>query len=260
MQGQLFTQDFLQRGIQSTPPWQALSEDSVGPFKAALAAIFAALPAGSTINEAQTEQLVIQPVLRELGWADDTLPQVNLSPRQREDVPDQLLFADAASKARALTEKKDDRRYQHGLAILEAKRWGRPLDRGESADPHDPGAPSSQGQHLNWFIVEQLPVIAPERIDASIGGVKIADFIREQVPHLSYTAHDLAAFARDLGHVDAAGEVLPPFVWNDEDRRARLAALDGLFFHLYGLDEDDAAYILDTFPIVREQDQAAFGR
>ncbi len=26
-----------------------------------------------------------------------------------------------------------------------------------------------------------------------------------------------------------------------------------------GIDEDDAAYILDTFPIVREQDEAAFG-
>jgi hypothetical protein len=37
-------------------------------------------------------------------------------------------------------------------------------------------------------------------------------------------------------------------------------ALDGLLFHLYGLAEDDTAYILDTFPIVREQDQAAFGR
>ncbi len=118
----------------------------------------------------------------------------------------------------------------------------------------------AQSTHLNWYILEQLPVIAPERFEASIGGVKIADFIREQVLHLSYTAHDLAPFARDLGHVDAQGEVLPPFVWNDEDRRARLAALDGLFFHLYGLAEDDAAYILDTFPIVREQDQAVFGR
>jgi hypothetical protein len=117
-----------------------------------------------------------------------------------------------------------------------------------------------QGQHLNWFIVEQLPVIAPERFEASIGGVKIADFIREQVLHLSYTAHDLAPFARDLGHVDAQGDVLPPFVWNDEDRRIRMATLDGLFFHLYGLEEDDAAYILGTFPIVREQDEAAFGR
>ena len=116
-----------------------------------------------------------------------------------------------------------------------------------------------QGQHLNWFVVEQLPVITPDRFEESIGHVKIADFIREQVLHLSYTAHDLAPFARDLGHVDAQGQALPPFEWNDEDRRARLAALDGLFFHLYGLNETDAAYILDTFPIVREQDEAAFG-
>ena len=43
-------------------------------------------------------------------------------------------------------------------------------------------------------------------------------------------------------------------------RRKRLAALDALFFHLYGLGEDDAAYMLDTFPIVRQQDEAAFGR
>jgi hypothetical protein len=40
----------------------------------------------------------------------------------------------------------------------------------------------------------------------------------------------------------------------------RLAALDGLFMHLYGLGDDDAAYVLDAFPIVREQDLAAFGR
>ena len=117
-----------------------------------------------------------------------------------------------------------------------------------------------QGQTINLFILEQLPVIAPERFDAQIGVVTIADFIREQVLHLSYTAHDLAPFARDLGHVNADGSVKPPFVWNDEDRRARMAALDGLFMHLYGLNEDDAAYILDTFPIVREQDTAAFGR
>ncbi|HPO20259.1 MAG TPA: Eco57I restriction-modification methylase domain-containing protein, partial [Rubrivivax sp.] len=117
-----------------------------------------------------------------------------------------------------------------------------------------------QGQHLNWYILEQLPVIAPERFEESIGSIRIADFVREQVLRLSYTAHDLAAFARDLGHVDARGGVLPPFAWDDEDRRRRIAALDGLFMHLYGLNENDAAYVLDTFPIVREQDERAFGR
>ena len=117
-----------------------------------------------------------------------------------------------------------------------------------------------QGQTINLFILEQLPVITPERFEARIGSVKIADFIREQVLHLSYTAHDLAPFARDLGYVNTDGNVKPPFVWSDEDRRLRLAALDGLFMHLYGLSESDAAYILDTFPIVREQDMATFGR
>ncbi len=121
-----------------------------------------------------------------------------------------------------------------------------------------------QGQHLNWFVVEQLPVIAPDRFEQSIDGTKIADFIRQHVLALTYTAHDMAPFARDMGYVHTSGphtgEVKPPFVWNDEDRRTRLAALDALFFYLYGLGADDAAYILDTFPIVRDQDTKAFGR
>lgn len=80
------------------------------------------------------------------------------------------------------------------------------------------------------------------------------DLIRREVLHLSYTAHDLAPFARDLGYDG------PPFVWDAEDRRHRIARLDALFMRLYGLDRDDAGYILDTFPIVRAADEAAFGR
>ncbi|MCW5639081.1 MAG: Eco57I restriction-modification methylase domain-containing protein [Rubrivivax sp.] len=144
MQGQLFTQDFLLRGIDTTPPWQALDEAALDRFAAALQALFAGLHAGSAINEAQTEQLVIEPVLAQLGWGDDWLRQVNLSGKRREDVPDLLLFAGAQAKALALAEAKDDRRSRHGLAILEAKRWLRALDRGDPAEAQDPDAPSSQ--------------------------------------------------------------------------------------------------------------------
>ncbi|MCA3241555.1 MAG: restriction endonuclease [Rubrivivax sp.] len=144
MQGQLFTQDFLRHGIRETPPYQALSDAAATAFEARLRAVFAGLAADTVMNEAQTEQLVIERVLMELGWADDYLPQVNLSGKRREDVPDILLFADAAAKQRALDERHDDRRYRHGLALLEAKRWLRPLDRGASDEPLDPGAPSSQ--------------------------------------------------------------------------------------------------------------------
>ena len=46
----------------------------------------------------------------------------------------------------------------------------------------------------------------------------------------------------------------------DEERRAHLRAeLDALYGHLYGLTRDELAYILDTFPIVRREDEAKYG-
>ncbi len=145
MQGQLFTQDFLQRGIVETPPWEAFTADDLTRFVGGLRAIYQGLSSESSINEAQTEKVIIEKVLVELGWGDDYLPQVNLSGKRREDVPDVLLFPDAASLAAATAEPRDDQRYRHGLAILEAKRWLRALDRGDEKDAaFDPGAPSSQ--------------------------------------------------------------------------------------------------------------------
>ena len=37
------------------------------------------------------------------------------------------------------------------------------------------------------------------------------------------------------------------------------ARLDALYFYLYGLSRDDAEYVLDTFPIVRREDEATCG-
>ncbi|MCY4165736.1 MAG: restriction endonuclease, partial [Gammaproteobacteria bacterium] len=119
-----------------------------------------------------------------------------------------------------------------------------------------------QGQHLNWFILEQLPVVPPERYEAVCFGPKTAaEIVREAVLELTYTAHDMAPFARDLGHVDESGEALPPFPW-DADRRLRLRAkLDALYFHLYGITaRADIRHIYSTFPIVQRQEQKAHNR
>ncbi len=110
------------------------------------------------------------------------------------------------------------------------------------------------GQTLNLFIVEQLPVIAPADYNQRFGNTTARDLVRDHVLRLAYTAHDMAPFARDLGYDG------PPFVWNQEERRHLRARLDALYFHLYGLSREDASYVLDTFPIVRKQDEAAFGR
>ena len=118
-----------------------------------------------------------------------------------------------------------------------------------------------QSQHLNWFIVEQLPVVPPDRADATNFGPKTAtEIATETVVELTYTASDMAPFASALGHVDQAGNVLPPFPW-DEDRRVRLRAkLDALFFHLYGVTDRDAIrHIYATFPIVERQKRKIYG-
>ena len=118
-----------------------------------------------------------------------------------------------------------------------------------------------QGQNLNWFIIEQLPVVPPSRYEAVRFGPKTAEkIVREAVLELTYTAHDMAPFARDMGYVDELGKVKPPFTW-DEDRRLILRSkLDAVFFHLYGVtDRDDIRYIYSTFPIVEREEKAAYG-
>ncbi len=119
-----------------------------------------------------------------------------------------------------------------------------------------------QGQHLNWYIVEQLPVVPPETYETTRFGPKTAgEIVREAVLELTYTAHDMAPFARDVGCVDESGSVLPPFVWNEERRLHLRAKLDAVFFHLYGVvDPDDVAYVYSTFPIVEREEVKAHGR
>ena len=110
-----------------------------------------------------------------------------------------------------------------------------------------------QGTHLNWYIAEQLPVIRHGSYENDFGGTNSRDLVRDHVLRLTYTANDMAPFARDLGYEG------PPFIWNEEERRHLRARLDALYFHLYGLSREDAEYILSTFPIVQREDEAQFG-
>ena len=109
------------------------------------------------------------------------------------------------------------------------------------------------GQTLNYFIVEQLPVLHPNCYTASFQGVLLSDFIMERVLKLCYTAWDLKSFAEDMGYNG------PPFPWDEEERLHLRCQLDSLYFHLYGLQRDEAGDILDTFPIVKRQDEASYG-
>ena len=110
----------------------------------------------------------------------------------------------------------------------------------------------NQSTHLNWYILEQLPVIPPAAYSRAFGPKTAAEIVRDHVLRLTYTAFDMRPFARDMGY---EGE---PFRWDEGERRHLRARLDALYFHLYGIEsEDDIRYILSTFPIVERKDRAA---
>ena len=204
MQGQLFTQDFLTSGVKGTPPFEALNDAAFAAFSTGLQAIYSGFSAQSTHNEAQTESEIIHKVVALLGWGGDTLPQVNADPKGRESVPDLLLFANPAQKALAQAETKDDRRYRHGLAILEAKRWLRPLDRGDNQDHFDPDAPSSQ--MLRYL----------SRVDgASDRAVKWGMLTNGAVWRLYW--QDARSRAEEFFEVDVAGALNLPGIQRDID-------------------------------------------
>lgn len=118
-----------------------------------------------------------------------------------------------------------------------------------------------QGQTLNLFIVEQLAVVPLNRYTSARFGAKTAEeIVREAVLELTYTAHDMAPFARDMGYVDKFGTVKTPFVWNDERRLKLRAKLDAVYFNLYDVTaRDDVRYIYSTFPIVEREETLVYG-
>lgn len=114
--------------------------------------------------------------------------------------------------------------------------------------------------HASWYVIEQLPVVPSERYEAVRFGRKTAgEIVREAVLELTYTAHDMASFARDIGYIDDDGRVRPPFPWDEERRLNLRAKLDAVYFHLYGITgRDDVRYIYSTFPVVEREEMAAY--
>lgn len=147
------------------------------------------------------------------------------------------------------------------------------------------------GINFGAYIAEQLPVLQPAKymqVCAWGGGLQnYMQWLVARSLELTYTAYDLTPFAHDCGWSG------PPFRWDVERRFLLRCELDAAFFHLYlPSDEagqwkparmsegaihdekpeelaelkshfptprDAAAYIMDTFPIVKRKDEDQFG-
>lgn len=117
-----------------------------------------------------------------------------------------------------------------------------------------------QKNHLNKYIVEQLPVVSREAYDeVKFGQTSAREVVGHAVLELSYISHDMAAFAKDMGFVDRKKAVKEPFPWDEERRKSLTAKLDAVFFHLYGItDRNDVRYIFSTFSILERDDRARY--
>jgi hypothetical protein len=141
-QGALFTTDWLKEGITATSQWQSLDDARIAQLWSQSRHLLDELLKRRNPTEADTEQKLIYPLLELLGWEHISVQQ-NLTVRGRKDVPDALLFPDADADATA-SGLEPWQRFRHGASLVEAKRWGRPLDRQGAGDQ---GVPSTQIMH-----------------------------------------------------------------------------------------------------------------
>lgn len=114
------------------------------------------------------------------------------------------------------------------------------------------------GLNLNYFAMRQFPVIPPAfYAEADL------KFIAPRVLELTYTAVDLAEWAKDLGYMEA------PFSYDPARRCVLQAELDAYFARLYGIDRSELAFILnpqsakpgypsETFSVLQRNEEREF--
>ena len=112
------------------------------------------------------------------------------------------------------------------------------------------------GVHLNFFIVEQLPIFAPDfYADCCPWDNKqtLEKWISERVLKLTCTSNDMIPFAKAVD--------FKPLVhkWKTAERVELRAELDAAYFLLYGIERQDVEYILSTFSGTKKQDKTLFG-
>ncbi len=129
----LFSQHYLEHRLPDSGEWQ----EDVSVAFCRLESLYqqkkAILP---TLNEAQTEAELIQPILEILGFS--YIPQVSSRGKGRSERPDYALFARENDRYQAYALQNNEKAfYRQVLAIAEAKYWQRSLSDVSKNDQRD---------------------------------------------------------------------------------------------------------------------------
>jgi hypothetical protein len=108
---------------------------------------------------------------------------------------------------------------------------------------------------MTFFIIEQLPILPPTDLaqEKPWLGVSAEHWLADRVLELSYTNEELAPFAADLHRNH------PPFRWQADRRVLLQAEIDAAVMHLYGLDQMQAEWLLDSFTVLRKYEEGDHG-
>jgi hypothetical protein len=112
------------------------------------------------------------------------------------------------------------------------------------------------GLNLNYFILKQIPMPGRSTIEtepAWAAGQTVGSWIAERVRELCCVSSDMKVMARSFG---SGPEI---YRWDPQRRLVLRCELDAAMFRLYGMDRSEAEFVLDTFPIVRRNDEAEYG-
>ncbi|MDO8631230.1 MAG: hypothetical protein Q7R41_12125 [Phycisphaerales bacterium] len=110
--------------------------------------------------------------------------------------------------------------------------------------------------HLNFFIVEQFPILTPDAYADRRPWDKrttLETWISERVLKLTCTADDMRPLA------EAAGFKKGVHKWKDAERAQLRAEIAAAYFHLYGLSRNEVEYVLTTFSRIDRPEPSELG-
>ncbi len=128
----LFSDHFLRARLPQWKEWEI--DVKISSFRKELLSLYESKKTIlSGLNEAQTEDEFIKPVLDLLGYANSYIVQASTKLGQQTNRPDYALFPDETTKNKAYQKLKDND-YTHCIGVADAKYWERELDLSKSSE------------------------------------------------------------------------------------------------------------------------------
>ena len=144
----LFSNHYLDARIVEQPQW-ADTPDIESDYAAIKELFDTVAPNAEHLNEAQTEQQFIQPLLKQLGHTFEVQPTLHTS--QGAKRPDYAFFPSADAHDAAQSHLNTNPFFRTALAIGDAKAWARNLDR-KGQGGGDPFTNQNPSYQLDFYL------------------------------------------------------------------------------------------------------------